>query len=120
MTTIDLPWSRPPLSANDRMHWAKKARHVAALRAMAKVKARAQRIQPLDRAIVTLHYRPRERRTRDALNMAPTLKPLTDGLVDAGVLARGDSSEYVDERCVLHEPVKGQRAKLWITIEERA
>jgi hypothetical protein len=118
VTHIDLGLSRPPLSLNDRMHWRVKAQHVAQLRLLAAHLAR--NVTPVERAVVTLHYRPRDRRARDAANLHATLKPLTDGLVDAGVLTRGDSSEYVEERCRIHPPEPGMPGALWLTIEEVA
>ncbi len=116
MTTINLPLTSPPLSLNDRMHWRVKAREVAALRELAATLARVQRVPSRETAVVTLHYRPRDRRARDAANLHATLKPLTDGLVDAHVLTRGDSSEYVEERCKIHLPIPGQPGALWLTI----
>lgn len=113
--TIVLPISTPPLSLNDRMHWRKKASIVATLRAMSAALARD--VEPVEQAVVTLHYRPRDKRVRDAANLHATLKPLTDGLVDCGVLVKGDSSEYVDERCKIHPAIAGDHGALWLTIE---
>lgn len=116
MTTIPLPWIKPPLSLNDRQHWRAKAATVKSVRATATLLARSYRPTPRERAIVTLHYRPRDNRRRDNLNLAATLKPITDGLVDAGVLTRGDSSAWVDERCRIHPP-DGPPA-MWLTITD--
>jgi crossover junction endodeoxyribonuclease RusA len=42
---------------------------------------------------VQLTYTPRIRRTRDADNLVALLKPLVDGLVDAGVVADDDDEQ---------------------------
>lgn len=118
MIVIALPMSRPPLSLNDRMHYRVKAKYVAELRGLAHALARAEKVAPMERAVVTLHYRPRDRRARDAANMHATLKPLTDGLVDAGVLTKGDSSEYVEERCKIHLAETGIPGAMWLTLED--
>lgn len=116
MTTVPLPFTRPPLSLNDRGHWRPRAQKIAGLRAMARTLAVTHKVPPMEAAVVTLVYRPRDRRARDAANMHATLKPITDGLVDAGRLTRGDSSEYVEERCRIEPAVKGQPAALWLEI----
>ena len=51
---------------------------------------------------VTLHYRPRDNRRRDADNLVPTLKALCDGLVDAG-LVPDDTPNYMHK----HKPEVG-------------
>lgn len=118
MTTIPLPITRPPLSLNDRGHWRPRAKKIAGLRAMARTLARTHKVAPMERAVVTLVYRPRDKRARDAANMHATLKPITDGLVDAGVLVRGDSSEFVEERCRIMPAEKGKPAALWLELAE--
>ena len=49
---------------------------------------------PLDRASVAVYWRFRVRRKRDLDNLVAGLKPLLDGLVDAGVLV-DDSSDHL-------------------------
>lgn len=114
MSAIPLPWTKPPLSLNDRDHWRVKAKKVAQVRAIGALVGR--NLPPTERAEVWLHYRPRDKRARDTANLHATLKPLTDGLVDAGVLSRGDSCEYVEERCRIHPPIKGQPGALWLVV----
>lgn len=115
---IELPRSKPPLSLNDRLHWRVKAKKVAEVRATAATLASQHGIPPMERAVVWLHYRPRDKRARDTANLHATLKPLTDGLVDAGVLTRGDSCEYVEERCRIHPPIPGQPGALWLELAD--
>jgi hypothetical protein len=101
---IRLPWTAPPVSANDRDHWRVKARKVAEIRRTAmelvlhhvpvdayvgRTKADANHIT------VGLVYVPRDRRRRDADNLVvPLMKALVDGIVDAGVVA-DDDTEHV-------------------------
>lgn len=117
MSVLPLPWSKPPLSLNDRLHWRTKARLVKTVRDTAHSLALTANLPPVEHATVTLHYQPRDKRLRDTANLHATLKPLTDGLVDAGVLLNGDSSEFVTERCEIHPPIKGQPGALWLTVE---
>lgn len=83
--TIDVP-AALLINANDREHWATKARKTAGVRTMARF---ATGIRPalfgLVTLTVTITYPPRSRR-RDASNLAPTVKALLDGIVDAGLL----------------------------------
>lgn len=82
---LDLGLKRPPLNANQRMHWAKRAQLTKQLRAITATKAR--RLQPVDgRVRITLVWQVVDNRRRDPDNIAPTLKPVIDGLRDAGVL----------------------------------
>jgi len=76
--TIPLPWTSPPLTLN--------ARKVKAVRMIGWVEARRWRIPELARCEVQLVYAPRDSRVRDEDNLVATLKPLCDGLVDAGVV----------------------------------
>lgn len=82
---LDLPYERPPLTANQRMHWARKAQITRAVRFSAKVAARD--IPALGRCSVHLVWTVTDRRRRDADNLVPTLKACADGLVDAGIVA---------------------------------
>ena len=116
MTAIPLRFTKPPLSLNDRMHWAHKANVVRTVRThVANV---AKGTEGMDAAEVTLHYQPRDKRKRDRDNLFATLKPCIDGLVDAGVVP-GDHSELVEPRVVIHPPVKGEPGRLWLTVEPR-
>jgi crossover junction endodeoxyribonuclease RusA len=85
------------ISANDRMHWAAKARRTKELRSRAFWIARAQHLQPMERAhlVVTIHWTNRSRR-RDVSNLAPTIKALVDGFVqDAGLLPDDDDLHLI-------------------------
>lgn len=83
---IKLPWKRPPLSWNDREHWAPRAKKVKEVRTTAALLARQAGIPKLETARVRLLWLVSDRRRRDRENIGATLKPAVDGLVDAGVI----------------------------------
>lgn len=80
------------LNENDRRHWARKSPHVRAIRQVAHQTAVVTRAPHLQRArlVVTLAYPDRKRRDRH--NYTPTIKPIIDGLIDAGVLPDDDDT----------------------------
>lgn len=95
MTT--LTFTIPPdlwLSANDRLHWAPKAKRTAALRLIGWAQGNS-----LPRNIGTTHVAAFIGYLRngkaDPANAAPTVKALIDGLVDAGVWPDDDSTHVI-------------------------
>ena len=84
----------PTWTANDRGHWSDRADAVKAWRMVTKSAANRHGVPRLGRVHVRLTMTPSDRRRRDPDNIAGVLKPVLDGLVDAGVLA-DDSAEYV-------------------------
>jgi hypothetical protein len=114
--TITLPPGLELLNANDRPHWAKKARIVRELRRAAWACARSARIPRLERATVLVEYQPPPAsRTRDAGNWAPTGKALIDGCRDAGVFPDDNSRHVVQESYRIGEPYPKGRIVLRIT-----
>ncbi len=111
---IDLPWTTPPLTANQRMHWAKKAAVVREVRWTAW--ALARKAPRADRLIVTLHYQPRDIRRRDAHNLWPTLKACVDGLIDAKLAPDDDTAHVSTPEPVIHPP-DGAKAAMWLEID---
>lgn len=84
---LDFTYRRPPLTANKKPHWRERARLTRQTRTDAIFLARAARIPDLGRIHVSLIWYVADRRRRDGgENVAPTLKPMIDGLVDAGVV----------------------------------
>lgn len=91
--TLEIPdaiW----LSANQRLHWAEKARRTRWVRALARSAAR--QLPKYSHALVVawIGY-PRSGRA-DPSNASPLVKAAIDGLVDAGVFPDDDSSHVVD------------------------
>jgi hypothetical protein len=104
------------LNANQRPHWAVKARITKQLRSDAFVMAKYHKVPPLQRARVFCIVQPSpQTRRRDPANWAPSAKALADGLVDAGVLPDDDSKHLIGPDMRLGEPYPGGRLVLLIT-----
>lgn len=89
---------RPP-TPNVRLHWAALARSRSELRGWARLAAleaigRTPAAYPYRAATVEATFLVRSRRRRDPDNLIASLKPLVDGLVDAGVLTYDDRLDY--------------------------
>ncbi len=114
-----LPYHRPPLNLNDRMHWAPQRRTARELRQAVCVLARSYRIPPCGRVAVQLHYRQKTRRRIDGDNLVATVKPCVDGLRDAGVIVDDDTTRVVHLSPVVHPPIPGAQAgAVWLTVKE--
>jgi crossover junction endodeoxyribonuclease RusA len=112
---VPLVHERPPLSANHRVHWRKKAELVAMVRDSVAWRAKQAHIGRQDHIVVALHFAPQDKRRRDASNLMPTQKAAVDGLVLAGVV-EDDTARWVTELMpVLHEPDGGAR-RMWLQV----
>ncbi len=113
---LDLPWPRPPLNHNDRLHHMAEAPIKAEIRETVGWLAKAAKIPPAERIIVQLHYAPGRKGRQDPMNWTRTTKPAIDGIVDAGVV-RDDDTEHVHEEPpdILFPPEPGPRC--WLTVE---
>ncbi|MGW1679371.1 hypothetical protein [Saccharopolyspora sp. NPDC002376] len=111
---LALPYERPPLTANQRMHHHARARITKQVRGDAAKLARAEQVPALGRCTVRLVWTVTNRRRRDADNVVPTLKACADGLVDAGVV-----TDDVPELMTKHMPEiqLGDRAGLVLIVE---
>jgi crossover junction endodeoxyribonuclease RusA len=116
--TITLPWRSPPLSLNDREHWRPKAKKVKEIRAEVRWAVRATKPRPprIEAAEVVLHWRIHDRRRRDLDNLAATLKPAIDALVDEHVLPDDDWTHVLLAGSRIHPPEPGQRAAMWLEV----
>ena len=80
-------------SANDRLHWAAKAKKVSRIREAAAIAADG--LPALQRAHVTAYVAyPRAGRA-DPANASPVIKAAIDGLVDAGLLPDDDHTHLI-------------------------
>ncbi len=118
---VDLPYARPPLSLNDRGAWQGRARTIEALKARTRVAVTHAEVPALARVHVTLHYRPRDNRIRDADNLVATLKPCIDALHQPALgwspIVGGDDRRFVSwSPPVIHPAVKGTPPGVWLTI----
>lgn len=86
MRTLSFAAPAPLLNMNDRLHWAEKSRRVRAWRTSAAFTAHANHVRGLGRTLVAIDLPVRSLKVRrDGANFHATLKPVVDGLVDAGV-----------------------------------
>ncbi|MFD6677527.1 hypothetical protein ACFWDA_24600 [Rhodococcus zopfii] len=115
---LELPYQNPPLSMNDRKHHMARARITRQIRSTTAWLAKQAKVPiGLEHATVCLHYRPRDRRVRDADNLMPVLKAACDGLVDYGLTA-DDTPELMQKLMpVIHEAEKGMPGKMWLEIK---
>lgn len=92
--TLDIPkqwW----MTSNSRLYWADKATRTRNIRRLAALTARSQSVSAFPcRVRVTATIHGRTRTAFDPGNTEPTVKPILDGLVDAGVLV-DDNHRYV-------------------------
>jgi Holliday junction resolvase RusA-like endonuclease len=82
--SIEFEYERPPITANQRLHWRMKALLTKDVRALTAQKA--AHIPPMKACAVSLNWIVNDKRRRDADNIVPTLKAMCDGLVDAGIV----------------------------------
>ena len=82
------------LTHNGRLHWAVKAKRTKTLRALGHLKAREANLRDLGPTLVTAHIGYLTNGRVDPANCA-VLKPLIDGMTDAGVWPDDDSTHVV-------------------------
>lgn len=116
--TIDVPadlW----LSANQRLHWAPKAKRTRELRALGYAHAGSTGPFKVAHVAAFIGY-PRNGKA-DPSNAAPTVKALIDGITDAGVFPDDDSTHLIGPTYLRDPkpPVPGAyRVRLVITSQE--
>jgi len=92
---LEIPAPTQWVSANDRSHWASKARLVKVWREAAAVHAKAAKLPHITEPVTITGWVHRTiTRRADAHNRILTVKAVIDGLVDAGVLT-DDSDKHV-------------------------
>ena len=82
------------ISANDRLHWAVKAKRVREIRTIAACYTRGH-TAPTPAHLDVLIHRPKGGALRDAENAAPTVKAALDGCRDSGVIPEDDRRTIV-------------------------
>ena len=80
------------ITANQRLHWRRKAERTALWRESAAWWARQNKVPRLARGSIIGELRFATQRRRDPANWAPTAKACVDGLVDAGVFDDDDAT----------------------------
>lgn len=111
--TLTFDWTSPPLTANQRLHWRKKADITRKVRAAAEKAARD--IPFLDKIRVGMTWVVRTQHRRDADNTVMTLKALCDGLVDADIVP-DDTPDLMVKTMpeIRYAPNETPRIELWI------
>lgn len=115
MTVLTFGWQRPPLNANQRLHWADKAAKTRGIRDSTKLIARNASLEPAPHVVVQLTWVVTDKRRRDSDNIYPTFKAMCDGLVDAGIVP-DDTPEYMDKRAPLIRYELGGTARLELEV----
>lgn len=116
--TIPLPWTKPPLSLNDRAQRHKGgAQKIAAALEDACLAIRAAGVKPIVGAVVTTHYRAPDLRRRDADNLAATHKVCQDALVATGVIPRDDWVHIPSSAQRIHPPSEAGPA-MWLELTD--
>ena len=111
-----LPLTRSKLiTANDKMHWGVRARLTKQLRQwgylLGREGAGVARLG-LTHARVEMEFAYPDRRRRDRSNLAPTVKALMDGLIDAGLLP-DDADRFLDgPHTVIAEHLAGKHLNI--------
>ena len=114
---IDLP-DLPTWNANSRGHWSQRASEVSAWRMVAKQAANRAGIPKLDVVFVELEMTPADMRRRDPDNLAGALKPILDGIVDAGVIPDDSWRHVAGVALSIARPDKTLREHRWrLTID---
>lgn len=133
--TVPLSMTKPPLSLNTYTHHMQRARIVRQLREEVVTRLRMLKVRkPADHVAVRFHYRPRDNRVRDPMNLVATSKPLVDALtpgrpakigrngkitqpVPGYGLVPDDNPEFVDDqRPVIHRPDKTKGPACWLEL----
>jgi hypothetical protein len=118
MTTIPLPWSKPPLTGNrTRGNPYARAAEVRVAYWEARTAVENATVEPIVGANITLHFRPATKHRRDADGMFPTLKVCQDALVHDGVLPDDSWVHVPRAACEIHPP-NGEPAAMWLELEE--
>lgn len=115
MAILTFDWPRPPLNANQRLHWAQKSKLTRDIRNATMLKA-LRELKPADHITVQLTWVVTDKRRRDSDNIYPTFKAMCDGIVDA-LIVGDDTPEWMDKRAPLirHEPGGTPRLELEVT-----
>lgn len=116
---VQLPFVKPPLSSNQRMHWAKKARVTREIREGAALAIRAAGVPRCAKVRVRVLWAVSDpKRRRDPSNVMPTQKAVVDGMVDAGVVPDDTPEFVVEEMPALFAVDKGCEGVIFQVIGE--
>jgi crossover junction endodeoxyribonuclease RusA len=118
VTTIPLPWSKPPLTGNrTRGNPYARANEVKVAKGEACWAIAQLGLDPLVGANIILHFRPKDKRRRDADGLFPTLKVCLDALVAEGILPDDSWVHVPAATCRIHPP-NGEPAAMWLELTD--
>ena len=113
---LNLPYTRPPLSLNGRMHWAVANGRKKELQDAVGWLLKFHKVPAMDHAWIWLDWQPAVKRPRDSDNPEPTRKAAIDQVVRSGLL-EDDTPEFVTRpENVIRPAVKG-KARLLLVID---
>jgi len=117
-TLLRLPWTTPPLTANQRLHWARKGQLTRTIRDTVATLARP--IPYLNKIRVRLDWYVTDNRRRDEDNLFPTFKACVDGLVDADIIPDDTSDFVIREHPRIVREAFGEKRLVLLVEEVRA
>lgn len=94
-----LPYRVPPLSLNKHIHHMAEHRLKQRLKADTQLVVRAARLPAFKAITAELVWFKGDNRRADADNIAPTLKPILDGMVAAGVIPEDNANVVLRTSC---------------------
>lgn len=113
---VPLPWTRPPMSLNDRRHWSAHHTERDDVMKTARWSIRAARLGHHDRVETCLHWRPARAGRRDSDNPVATAKVVCDALVLEQVVDDDDPAHMRKLMPELHDPERGKPGAVWLTV----
>lgn len=118
MSIIPLPWIKPPLTGNrTRGNPYARANEVKVAKLEAITAVNAACTPAMAGANITLHFRPADKRRRDADGMFPTLKVCQDALVLCAVLPDDSWIHVPSATCHIHPPTT-EPAAMWLELAD--
>ena len=91
------------LTANQRLHWATRARMTRVLREKGSMSARAFGLPVMSSAVVNVYVTYPDRRARDVANLHPTAKAVIDGVVSDAKRLPNDTDEHLKGPFLWHD-----------------
>lgn len=113
---LDLPYAWPPLSLNDRLHWAARRRIAVKFADDVTWLAKGARLPTgLDRVGIVLHWQVRDKRRRDTDNPMASVKVAVDALTRYGLVPDDDSEHVTSGVVIAYVPARPTQLYLEIT-----
>jgi hypothetical protein len=120
MTTIKLPFDAPPLTKNKvrRMHHHVEARIRRDSITLVRAAIRKAKVQPLEQAVIVLHWRVANKRRLDGDGADNTKHFCIDALVLEGVIPDDSWAFVIHSGVTCHPPEPGLPGAMWLSITD--